>query len=120
MGLLGRVQVSALHVAQVAFLGTLVCLALAPADAAQNNQASHGEALYKKYCAACHGDSGKGDGVVSGFMQPPPPNLTQIAKRHGGTFNDVEVMQLISGTKTPGSHGKSATRPKVRVSASHR
>jgi mono/diheme cytochrome c family protein len=107
MGLLGRVLMPAFRIGRVAFLGTLVCLAMAPAYAAQSDRVSHGEALYKKYCAACHGDSGKGDGVVSGFMQPPPTNLTQLAKRHGGTFNDTEVMQLISGTKTPGAHGKS-------------
>jgi mono/diheme cytochrome c family protein len=61
-----------------------------------------------KYCSACHGDSGKGDGVVSGFLQPRPTDLTQIAKKAGGTFPFLRVMQEIDGTKPVRAHGDSA------------
>jgi mono/diheme cytochrome c family protein len=63
------------------------------------------KAAYLKYCSACHGDSGKGDGVVSGFMTPRPTDLTQLAKKAGGTFPATAVMQGIDGTKSVRGHG---------------
>jgi len=67
---------------------------------------SPGRMLYVKYCGACHGPNGKGDGVVATFMTPKPTDLTQIAKGHGGTFPTMEVMQGIDGTKTVRAHGE--------------
>ncbi len=61
--------------------------------------------MYLKYCGACHGESGKGDGVVSGFLRPRPTDLTQIAKQAGGVYSSARVMQLIDGTKTVRAHG---------------
>ncbi len=63
--------------------------------------------LYLKYCSACHGEAGKGDGVVSGFLRPKPPDLTQLAKQAGGKFPFVEVMKDIDGTTTIRAHGDS-------------
>ena len=60
---------------------------------------------YVKYCGACHGAGGKGDGIASGFLRPKPTDLTQIAKKHGGDFPFVLVMQSIDGTKSIGAHG---------------
>ena len=34
-----------------------------------------GKEVFKKYCAACHGDEGKGDGPASGALEPKPRNL---------------------------------------------
>jgi len=64
-----------------------------------------GKAMYRKYCAACHGETGKGDGVVSGFMQPKPTDLTQIAKKNGGQFPFMTVAEDIDGTNTIRAHG---------------
>lgn len=64
-----------------------------------------GKAMYLRYCGACHGENGKGDGVVSGFLRPRPTDLTQIAKQSGGTYSSARVMQLIDGTKTVRAHG---------------
>ena len=64
-----------------------------------------GKWLYLKYCSACHGPEGKGDGVASGFMRPKPTDLTQIAKNAGGEFPFVPTMQAIDGTKTVRAHG---------------
>lgn len=63
--------------------------------------------LYLKYCSACHGESGKGDGVVSGYMTPRPVDLTQFTKKAGGAFPFMLVMQGIDGTKTVRAHGNS-------------
>jgi mono/diheme cytochrome c family protein len=63
------------------------------------------KAAYLKYCSACHGPGGKGDGVVSGFLQPRPTDLTQLAKKAGGKFAFVETMDAIDGTKAVPAHG---------------
>lgn len=83
-------------------LGTLMGMA-AVAEGAEGD--SPGKTLYLKYCSACHGESGKGDGVVSGFMRPKPPDLTQIAKKAGGQFPFAQVVASIDGTTTLRAHG---------------
>jgi len=64
-----------------------------------------GKAMYLRYCGACHGPGGKGDGVVSGLMRPRPSDLTQIAKKAGGEFPFMQTLQSIDGTKTIRAHG---------------
>ena len=64
-----------------------------------------GKALYLKYCSACHGEGGKGDGVVSGFLRPKPSDLTQLAKKADGKFSFLQTMQAIDGTTTLRAHG---------------
>lgn len=89
----------------VASVGVLTFGASA-ASAAQAN--SPGKATYLKYCAACHGESGQGDGVVAGFLQPKPTDLTQLAKKNGGDFPFMMVAEGIDGTKTVRAHGDPA------------
>ena len=63
------------------------------------------KAMYLRYCGACHGEGGKGDGAVSGFLRPKPSDLTQLAKKAGGAYSSAQVMQMIDGTKTVRAHG---------------
>jgi mono/diheme cytochrome c family protein len=63
------------------------------------------KALYLRYCGACHGPEGKGDGVAGTFIRPKPADLTQIAKKHGGEFPTLHVMEVIDGRNTPRAHG---------------
>ena len=88
-----------------ASLGALAC-ATSVAGGAETDPPA--KALYLKYCAACHGASGKGDGVVSGFMQPKPPDLTLIAKKNGGEFPFMTVAEDIDGTSAVRAHGDPA------------
>ena len=37
---------------------------------------SQGRALFVRYCATCHGDTGRGDGQNASNLNPPPPDLT--------------------------------------------
>lgn len=65
-----------------------------------------GRALYLRYCSACHGSEGRGDGVVSGAMRPKPTDLTAIAKASpGGAFPVAEVAASIDGAATARAHG---------------
>lgn len=63
-----------------------------------------GATLYKQHCAVCHGDDLKGTGPVP----PPyrlPPNLTTMARRHGGKFPDAYVSKVLHNGVTLPAHG---------------
>jgi hypothetical protein len=64
-----------------------------------------GRAAYLRYCAACHGVQAKGDGIVSSFMRPTPPDLTTIARRNGGPFPTEEVEKIVDGREMLHAHG---------------
>ena len=65
-----------------------------------------GPALYKTYCAACHGPEAKGDGPKAATLEVPPPDLTRISARHGGTFPLMLIERIISGEEElPHGHG---------------
>lgn len=75
-----------------------------PASAADGNP---GRAAYFKYCSSCHGDDGRGGGVVARALQPKPPDLTQLAAQHGGTFPYDAVKTAIDGRQRVAAHGSS-------------
>lgn len=60
---------------------------------------------YLRYCSACHGEGGKGDGVVSHLMNPRPADLTQLAKKNNGEFPFMRVIRIIDGRETMRAHG---------------
>lgn len=80
---------------------------LSVAAAASATDLRPGEAAYRRYCSACHGMEGRGDGVVGGFMTPRPPDLTLLAKNNGGTFPTLRVINIIDGRETVRAHGES-------------
>jgi len=59
---------------------------LAVDDALPSNVVPSGKAMYKQYCAVCHGVEAKGDGPYAPMLKVPPPDLTALAKRHDGKF----------------------------------
>lgn len=69
-----------------------VLLALALPTAAQQAQrhdsgeAAKGQIIYSRYCAACHGREGKGDGPVAPGLVRKPVNLRAMASKNGGKF----------------------------------
>ena len=45
-----------------------------------------GKAMFKQYCAACHGSDGKGRGPATASLNTRPADLTALSKNHGGKF----------------------------------
>ena len=90
------------HLGVLALMGTL----LAPtASIASDSAPDPGRAMYLRYCGACHGPQGKGDGVAGSFMTPKPADLTRLAEKHEGTFPFQQVMAYIDGTQDVRAHG---------------
>ena len=64
-----------------------------------------GDALFRTYCASCHGRGAKGDGPISQHLRTVPPDLTQLAARAGGKFDQEKVYRIIDGRKPVSGHG---------------
>jgi mono/diheme cytochrome c family protein len=56
-----------------------------------------GRDLFAFYCASCHGRDGKGGGPVVAALKTPPPDLTTITQRNGGTFPRTRVESMVAG-----------------------
>jgi len=79
-------------------------LTIAGAARADDPGVTHGQQLYTKYCASCHGADGKGNGVSGAELDPKPSDLTQIAKHNGGKFPFYETMLSIEGRSPTGQN----------------
>lgn len=64
-----------------------------------------GKALFRTYCATCHGVGAKGDGPLSKSLRTVPPDLTRLARRNGGKFDDGKVRRIIDGRAPVKGHG---------------
>ena len=82
-----------------------VAAALAVAGCAmtleQRVSTRNGAAIFAEDCAVCHGPGG------TGYAGPardwtPPPDLTTLAQRNGGTFPELEVLATIDGLERHG------------------
>ena len=71
-------------------------------------RAAGGQLLYKRYCAACHGSGGKGDGPAADALQPKPADLTRLRARLGTAYSLDELMRAIDGRRTIRAHGTTA------------
>jgi mono/diheme cytochrome c family protein len=72
---------------------------------AKRTSASSGAAMYKEYCASCHGLSGKGDGPAATALKDAPANLTTLSAKNGGKFPDAGIAESIKvGPQVP-AHG---------------
>ncbi|HEX6998662.1 MAG TPA: cytochrome c [Gammaproteobacteria bacterium] len=64
-----------------------------------------GAELFERFCAACHGPEGRGDGPVAPTLNVLVPDLTQIAARRGGRFPAFEIRETIDGRGLVAAHG---------------
>ena len=76
-----------------------------PAQSEEVTVAEVGRGFFQQYCSGCHGLEGKGDGAFATYLKVPPPDLTTIAKRRGGTFPDTEIAEIIDGKRALAAHG---------------
>jgi mono/diheme cytochrome c family protein len=80
-------------------------LVLAAALAGQTPEGDHlipsldGHTLFLTYCAVCHGKAADGQGPMAPVLKVRVPDLTGIAKRHGGKFPFELVEKRIDGTE---------------------
>jgi len=78
-------------------LAALLWVFLTPAQAQQEPIDEIGKQEFLRSCAACHGETARGDGLVAGLLLVKPPDLTSIRKRHGGQFPASWVYRIIDG-----------------------
>ena len=96
-----------LETAALVFLCTITAAAqqAAPGGRPLKQDYNSGEYLYRTFCASCHGNGGAGDGSVAEILRVPPPDLTLIARRNGGTFPRAGVFGAIDGRQAVRGHG---------------
>ena len=66
-----------------------------------------GSALFRSYCASCHGAEAKGDGPLAGNLRVAPSDLTRLANRNHGKFDAEKVRRAIDGRGPKEIHGGS-------------
>ncbi len=66
-----------------------------------------GEVTYKQFCAACHGEHAQGNGPAASTLKTQPPDLTTLAKRHGGKFPYDYVSSILRFGPGSSAHGSS-------------
>jgi cytochrome c553 len=89
---------------------TSLMVMTSPALAQQKLGAPPGRGSYIRYCAACHGDDGKGNGPKASSLTQKPADLTQLAKNNNGTFPAPRVTRILDGSEAIPAHG-SAQKP---------
>jgi mono/diheme cytochrome c family protein len=82
-----------------------VVLGVSRVWAQENGSRVTGATLYHTHCASCHGESGRGDGMVGAALRNPPADLTAITRNNGGLFPDGKVIEFIDGTRDVLAHG---------------
>ena len=66
-----------------------------------------GAELFERFCASCHGVSGRGDGPVASGLRTTVPDLTAIARRYG-EFPAARIRETIDGRGLIDAHGSRA------------
>lgn len=83
----------------------IAALVVAPRTGRAGESEDADRALFIKYCAACHGEDGKGGGVVRPALVKAPPDLTRLTRDAGGEFPLGRVIRGIDGRDTIRAHG---------------
>jgi mono/diheme cytochrome c family protein len=64
-----------------------------------------GKTDYLKYCASCHGETGKGGGPEAKLQKTPPADLTKLAERNNGILPIAKTYAIIDGRTEVMLHG---------------
>jgi mono/diheme cytochrome c family protein len=66
-----------------------------------------GKAMFKQYCASCHGRDAQGRGPATPTLNARVPDLTTLAKRHDGKFPSEYVESVLRFGPGFSAHGSS-------------
>ncbi|WP_129645751.1 c-type cytochrome [Peristeroidobacter agariperforans] len=94
----------------ITLLASFLLLAVSSQATAADYVAMSGAELYSRFCASCHGVTGRGDGPASESLKIEVPDLTLIARRAQGTYPRDRIEKIIDGRYIVGAHG-SRTMP---------
>jgi len=87
----------------------VICAALSAQEikktTIQSTPPGSGKEMFQEYCAVCHGPEGKGNGPAADSLKKRPADLTQLARKNGGNFPELHVMNFISGSEFIAAHG---------------
>jgi mono/diheme cytochrome c family protein len=105
----GKDCVRDLAIVRLVLLGAVLSALVLPLSAQEVPLKKHPEAptaveLYARHCDVCHGSDLRG----AGSFPPPyrkPPDLTKLARRHGGTFPEAYVAKVLRNGVTLPAHG---------------
>ncbi len=75
--------------------------------ALDTSRAFQGQVIYQRFCSACHGSGGAGDGQLSNGLRSKPTDLTRLAEKNKGVFPYDKVARAIDGRDTVRMHGPS-------------
>lgn len=90
----------------LAILCTAVLAVFMPvASFAQAIDEYSGQETFMRYCAACHGESGTGNGPVAPGLPIVVPDLTTLKARKGSKFPDELLHKIIDGREIVVVHG---------------
>ena len=73
------------------------------AEAVTKTPVEEGHEWYISYCTMCHGEDGKGGGVLADSLKYPPLDLTTIALRRG-EFSKELMAKIIAGVENVAGH----------------
>lgn len=60
--------------------------------------ATQGAEFFQTYCASCHGETGRGDGLAGGSLVPPPKDLSNLHPLVGDDYLFWRISEGKSGT----------------------
>jgi len=86
-------------------LSAALALAALTGPALADGNARNGEAIYTRYCAACHGADATGDGPMQAVLTVPPTDLTMLSAANDGVFPTGRVVKRIDGRDPLVAHG---------------
>ncbi len=72
---------------------------------ASTSPLERGQETYQTFCQSCHGEDGKGRGLVSDDLHSPPADLTRLALENNGVFPIEAVIQMVDGRTEVAAHG---------------
>lgn len=75
------------------------------AHAQEDEIIAGGKGKYQKYCASCHGQTGKGNGDMAALLVFKPADLTQLKNKNNGEFPFWRVYRAIDGREAVRGHG---------------